>query len=106
MYSPEIDSISSRHGTLLSWPPSHSLPLPLSCPSTTRDRASPHLQSPVRPRRVQGVAEGARRQGAVGGRGGAEDEPREERGERGPEEDGLGLDEAADEVEGEDGVRK
>jgi hypothetical protein len=41
-----------------------------------------------------------------GGRAGAEDEPGEERGERGPEEDGLRLDEAADEVEGEDGVRK
>jgi len=37
---------------------------------------------------------------------GAEGEPGEERGERGPEEDGLRLDEAADEVEGEDGVRK
>ena len=52
------------------------------------------------------MAEGARRQGAVGGCAGAEDEPGEERGERGPEEDGLRLDEAADEVEGEDGVRK
>jgi len=34
--------------------------------------------------------------------GGAEGEPGEQRGERHPEEDGLGLGEAADDVEGED----
>ena len=43
--------------------------------------------------------------GVVAGepRAGAEGEPGEERGERRPEEDGLGLGEAADDVEGEDG---
>ena len=51
----------------------------------------------------RGVGPGCGQGGAPAG---TEDEPGEERGERGPEEDGLRLDEAADEVEGEDGVRK